>query len=699
VRPLARATRDVNQFATAGHPAWKNASVGQISAPKRHQQGTPSLNPSQSGDHGLPELTLRAILLGGLITLAFTAANVYIGLKVGLTFATSIPAAVISMVVLRLFKSSSIYENNIVQTVASAAGTLAAIIFVLPGLVMIGWWQGFPYWTTTAIVGLGGILGVMFSVPLRRALVVDTELPYPEGVAAAEVLRVGTGSRTGDAESRQGLGVMMVNGVASAAFFALSKTGLLLDEAAAYFRVGAGATGISVSLSMALIGAGHLIGISGGMAIFAGIIIGSWVLLPILTAAMVLPGTAQHVATAIFRSDVRFFGAGVIGVAALWTFATILGPIVAGLRSAIHASAARNVSGHVPPLTERDLPIGIVGGVVAAALVAIALLSWLFVADGPLAGHAPTLIAVTLIYVVVAGLIIASICGYMAGLVGASSSPVSGVGILAVVAAGLMLLAVAGGASQPGQSRAMVAYALFATAIVFGIATISNDNLQDLKTGQLVGATPWKQQVALVFGVVFGALVIPPVLGLLNTAYGFAGAAGAGPKALAAPQAALISALAEGVLGGHLNLRMLGFGAVVGVMVIAMDIGLGRAGRMRLPPLAIGMGIYLPMGVSLALTIGAVSGHFYDRWARRTATPDFARRMGVLMATGLIVGESLFGVLYAGIVAGSGKNEPFALVGEGFATPALIGGAVIFFVVIGLLYRRTVTGIVSTLRI
>jgi len=654
------------------------------------------LNPSRTGDHGLPELTLRAILLGGVITLAFTAANVYIGLKVGLTFATSIPAAVISMVVLRLFKSSSIYENNIVQTVASAAGTLAAIIFVLPGLVMIGWWQGFPYWTTTAIVGLGGILGVMFSVPLRRALVVDTDLPYPEGVAAAEVLRVGTVSRTGDAESRQGLIVMMVNGLAAAVFFAVSKTGLLLDEAAAYFRVGTGATGISLSLSMALIGAGHLIGISGGLAILTGIIVGSWILLPILTAAMALPGTAQHVATAIFRSDVRFFGAGVIGVAAVWTFSSILGPIVAGLRSAIRASAAKNVSGQVLPITERDLPIGVVGSVVVAALVLIALLAWLFVAGGPLAGHAPTLIAATLAYVLVAGLIIASICGYMAGLVGASCSPVSGVGILGVVAAGLMLLAVAGGARQPGQSEAMVAYALFATAIVFGIATISNDNLQDLKTGQLVGATPWRQQVALVFGVIFGALVIPPVLGLLSRAYGFAGAPGAGAKALAAPQAALISALAQGVLAGHLNLRMLGLGAAVGAIAIAIDMGLGRAGRMRLPPLAIGLGIYLPMGLALALTIGAVSGYYYDRWTRRTANPEFAKRMGVLMASGLIVGESLFGVIYAGIVAGSGKNEPFALVGDGFAAPALIGGAVVFFVLLALLYRRTMTGIVSS---
>lgn len=653
------------------------------------------MNQSQSGAHGLAELTLRAVVLGGLITLAFTAANVYIGLKVGLTFATSIPAAVISMVVLRFFQSSSIYENNIVQTVASAAGTLAAIIFVLPGLVMIGWWQGFPYWTTAAITGLGGILGVMFSVPLRRALVVDTDLPYPEGVAAAEVLRVGTGSRSGDAESRQGLGLLLVNGLASAAFFALSKTRLLVDEAAVFFRVGTGATGVSVSLSMALIGAGHLIGISAGLAILTGIILGSWILLPILTASMALPGGAQHVATAIFRSDVRFFGAGVIGVAALWTFATILGPIAAGLRSAINASKARSASNHALPLAERDLPIGIVGTVVAAVLAVIALLLWQQIAGGPLAAHAPVLIAATLVYIVVAGVIIASICGYMAGLVGASASPVSGVGILAVIAAGFMLLAVAGGAQQPGQASAMVAYALFATAIVFGIATISNDNLQDLKTGQLIGATPWRQQVALVFGVIFGALVIPPVLSLLNSAYGFTGSPGAGPNALAAPQATLIAALAQGVLGGHLNLRMLGFGALAGAIVIAIDLALGRARRLRLPPLAVGLGIYLPMGVSLALSIGAVIGHLYDRWTRGAADPAFAKRMGVLMATGLIVGESLFGVLYAGIVAGSGSNEPFAVVGDRFATAALIAGAIIFFALVGLLYRRTMSRVAA----
>jgi putative OPT family oligopeptide transporter len=648
---------------------------------------------SSSDDRRLPELTLRAILLGGLITVAFTAANVYLGLKVGLTFATSIPAAVISMAVLRLFKSSSIFENNIVQTVASAAGTLAAIIFVLPGLVIVGWWHGFPYWMTMAATGLGGILGVMFSVPLRRALVVNSDLPYPEGRAAAEVLLVGDQSREGDRESRQGLIAITVNSIASAAFFALSQTRLAVDEAAVYFRVGASSTGVSSSLSMALVGVGHLVGLSVGMAMFVGILIGWGILVPAVTAT--LPGTesAQQAALAVFHTDLRFFGAGVIGVAALWTFSRILGPIVTGLRSAMAASSARGVHGHVLPLVERDLPIKVVGAVVAVALGLIALLLWQFIAGGVLAGHAPALIAATVLFVLVAGVVIASITGYMAGLIGASNSPVSGVGILGVIAAALVLLAVIGRSTNPEQSSAMIAYALFATGIVFGIATISNDNLQDLKTGQLVGATPWRQQVALVFGVIFGAIVIPPVLGLLNTAYGFAGTPGAGPNALAAPQAALISALAQGMLGGHLNLRMIEYGALAGVLLIAADALLGRAGRMRLPPLAIGLGIYLPMGATLPVVIGSLIGHFYDRWADRRPQPAFARRLGVLTATGMIVGESLFGVLYAGIVVVSGQSAPFALVGDSFAPFALIGGAVVFFTLIGLLYRRTMTAV------
>jgi putative OPT family oligopeptide transporter len=465
----------------------------------------------------------------------------------------------------------------------------------------------------------------------------------------------------------------------------------VVDEAAVYFRVGTGATGIASSLSLALVGVGHLVGISVGMAMLAGIIIGWCIMVPILTGGLAPADSAAHVALAVFRTDIRFFGAGVIGVAALWTFSTILGPIIAGLRSAMAASSARGVEGHVPPLVERDMPIKIVGAVVAAALALIAVLLWRFIAGTALVSHAPVLIAATLAYVLLAGVVIASITGYMAGLIGASNSPVSGVGILGVVAAAFMVMAVVGRATDAGQATAMVAYALFATGIVFGIATIANDNLQDLKTGQLVGATPWRQQVALVFGVIFGALIIPPVLDLLNTAYGFSGTPGSGNSALAAPQAALISALAQGVLGGNLNLRMIEYGAAFGALCIAVDAMLGRAGWLRLPPLAIGLGIYLPMQATLPVVIGALAGHFYDHWADRTARPAFARRMGVLMATGMIVGESLFGVLYAGIVVASGKSSPFALVGDGFATIALIGGGITFLVLIGLLYRRTVT--------
>ena len=635
------------------------------------------------------ELTLRGVVLGGLITLVFTAANVYLGLRVGLTFATSIPAAVISMAVLRWFASSTILENNIVQTIASAAGTLAAIIFVLPGLVMIGWWSGFPYWMTAAATAVGGILGVMFSVPLRRALVVDSTLPYPEGVAAAEVLKCGTaGSAQSDAddENARGLKLIVLSSLAAAFFTLVAKTRILAEEAARFFHVGASSTGIAAGLSPALIGAGHLVGISVGAAMFAGLVIGWWILLPILTYG--LPGSAEEVASTVFRNDVRFFGAGVIGVAAIWTLLSIIGPILRGIGSAMKAARLRGTGAEILPLVERDIPITIVGAVILGSLLPIAILLWLFIAGGPLAPAAVPLILGTLLFVLVAGIVIASVCGYMAGLIGASNSPISGIGILAILAAALLLALGFDGAAE-GEIQSLIAYALFATAIVFGIATISNDNLQDLKTGQLVGATPWRQQLALVYGVIFGSLVIPPVLDLLNSAYGFAGAPGAGPDALPAPQAALISALATGVLGGDLNWRMIFMGAAAGVVIVIVDFLLGRAGKLRLPPLAVGIGIYLPMSVTLPVVIGAVLGKLYDRRAERTADPESAKRMGVLLATGLIVGDSLLNVAFAGVVAGTGDPGAVALVGDNFVNFAVVLGLIVFAVMLAWLYART----------
>ncbi len=404
------------------------------------------------------ELTFRGVVLGGFITLLFTAANVYLGLKVGLTFATSIPAAVISMALLRIAGNSNILENNIVQTIASAAGTLAAIIFVLPGLVMIGWWQGFPYWITAAVCAIGGTLGVMFSVPLRRALVTGSDLPYPEGVAAAEVLRVGFGSADGAAENAKGLRMIVLGSLTSAGFALLAAMKLAAAEVATTFRVGAGASGASTSLSMALIGVGHLVGLSVGIAMAVGMLV-TWAgLVPVLTAMHGASGDIAALVDDTFRNDVRFIGAGTIGVAALWSLLRILGPIIRGIRAAMATADARK-SGQALELTERDLPISIVGGTILALLLPIAGLLWVFAADTAIAdGIAPVILG-TLVYVLVIGVVIASVCGYMAGLIGASNSPVSGVGILAVLGAALLLVLVYGRGGTVEQTQALIAYA------------------------------------------------------------------------------------------------------------------------------------------------------------------------------------------------------------------------------------------------
>ncbi len=638
----------------------------------------------------LRELTLRGIVLGALITVLFTAANVYLGLKVGLTFATSIPAAVISMAILRMFRDANILENNIVQTIASAAGTLAAIIFVLPGLVIVGWWQGFPYWTTAAVCFVGGTLGVMFSVPLRRALVTGSDLPYPEGVAAAEVLRVGSQSAEGAEENKRGLATILAGSLASAGFAILIAMKLAAGEVARNFRLGGGsASGASASLSLALIGVGHLVGLSVGIAMFVGMLI-SWAgLMPILTAA--LPGggamPVDDLVGTVFSTQVRFIGAGTIGIAALWTLLKILGPVLGGIKDSMAASKARG-AGELIDITERDLPVSIVAGTILLSLIPIAVLLYMFAQGGPIAANPVPVILASLAYVLVVGAIVAAVTGYMAGLIGASNSPVSGVGILAVIAAALMLAAFFGRSMGENDTAALVAYALFVTAIVFSVATISNDNLQDLKTGQLVGATPWKQQLALVLGVAFGSLIIPPVLDLLNQAFGFAGAANAGANALPAPQAALISALAKGVLGGDLRWDLIGYGAAIGAVVIGLDELLGKAGKMRLPPLAVGIGIYLPMSITILVPVGAVLGHLWEKRAKLAKNSEFYSRMGILLATGLIVGESLFGVVFAGIVGATGSDAPLAIVGEDFAFAIPIA-LVVFVGIIAWMYKRT----------
>jgi putative OPT family oligopeptide transporter len=646
------------------------------------------------------ELTFRGILLGGLITLVFTAANVYLGLKVGLTFASSIPAAVISMAVLRtLFRNSTIYENNIVQTLASAAGTLSSIIFVLPGLVMIGWWSNFPFWASAGVCIVGGVLGVMYTIPLRRALVTTSDLPYPEGVAAAEVLKVGAGSQDAHAaadaaaHSRAGLLAVVGGSIASAVFAIVVSSKLFIDELDEFVRAGGAATGIGVGLSFALLGAGHLVGISVGVAMLFGLVISWGIATPLLTALHPAAGSAADVATNVWAHQVRFIGAGAIGIASIWTLGRLAQPVWNGLMSSL-ATSRRIAAGEgaLLPRTERDIPINIVALISLTCLVPLAVLLYAFLAGGVLASMAPLLIIAAIVYVVIAGFLVAAVCGYMAGLIGSSNSPVSGLAILTVLGAALVLAAIGSG-SGAALKPALIAYALFVTAVVLCVATIANDNLQDLKTGQLVDATPWRQQVALIIGVVFGAIVIPPVLDLLHHGYGFPGEphpiAPPGAEVLAAPQATLISSLASGVIGGSLRWDLLGIGVLVGLAIIAIDETMRRRGWIRLPPLAVGIGIYLPAGVTSMVVVGAICGYYYNRWAKTTRNPVNATQLGVLLASGLIVGESLWGVVNSGLIVATSKAAPLKppFIGDNFLVPSQILGTVAFAVVTWWLYR------------
>lgn len=623
------------------------------------------------------ELTIRGLILGALITIVFTTANVYLGLKVGLTFASSIPAAVISMAMLSAVKDSTILENNIVQTVASAAGTLSAIIFVLPGLVIVGWWTRFPFWESFFICLSGGVLGVVFTIPLRRALVTNSDLPYPEGVAAAEVLRVGSGTRgeTKDetGEAREGLVAVVLGSVTSAGLAILSGTQVIAGGLAGFVRIGATAsTGYDIAWSLALLGAGQLVGLSVGVAMLVGQVISWLIAVPILTAmqpATVGATLAAHT-TAIWRTQVRFIGAGTIAVAAIYTLMTLAKPVLGGLVSTLAASRAESTADD----RDRDLAPVWIFALTAACLVIAGWLAFTFAKSTVLAPSALKLTLIAVPFVLIVGFVIAGICGYMAGLIGASNSPISGIGILSiVVSASLFALAVA----PTGETRhALVAFALFVTAIVFACATISNDNLQDLKTGQLVGASPMRQQIALIVGVAAGASVIPFVLNLLAKAYGFAGAPNVNVVAahpLPAPQATLISALAQGVIGGSLEWKMLIIGALVGVGLVLLDEALRVMKKLRIPPLAVGIGIYLPMSATFAVIIGALLSHWYERRSSSMPNPDRSRRLATLVASGLIVGESVWGVINAGLIVSFSKEAPIALVPDTFALAPWLG--------------------------
>jgi putative OPT family oligopeptide transporter len=646
------------------------------------------------------ELTLRGLILGVLITLLLTAANVYMGLRVALTFASSIPAAVMSMAFLRMFKNSTIWENNIVQTVASAAGTLSSVIFVLPGLIMVGWWSHFNFLDSFLICVVGGVLGVMYTIPLRRALVTNSDLPYPEGVAAAEVLKVGSGTDHGAAAEgtavetgSAGLKTMVAGSAVSAIFPLGIGAKFFSDSFNRFWKISPVAgTGVGGSYSLALIGAGHLMGPIVGLSMLVGIIIAWGGFVPYFMTQHPVPGDLAAAATAVFKSKVKLIGAGTIAVSSIWTLGKLVMPIWRGLMSAAAASSESSKGG-VLPRTERDMPIAIVGLISLVCIVPIAWMLYAFLhlpRSAPLLPLLTPLIVAGVVYIAIVGLAVSAVCGYMAGLIGSSNSPVSGLAILAVLGATLMLNAIAG--AVVGSSNALVAFSLFVTAILLTVATIANNNLQDLKTGQLVDATPWKQQVALLVGVVAGALVIPPVCDLLFSTYGIDGVNSHPLKPgapLVAPQANLISTIARGVITGDLDWGMLGVGGIVGVVLVIIDETLRKMskGKAGMPPLGAALAMYLPTAVTMPVVIGSFIGWAYDKSVEKKPWGEGAKQLGVLLASGFIVGESLIYVLIAGVTAATGNPEPFAQFGtDPTGGNAEMVGAGAFAIVIVVLY-------------
>jgi putative OPT family oligopeptide transporter len=603
----------------------------------------------------VPQLSPRAVILSVVLTMLLAAANAYLGLFAGLTVATAIPAAVVSMGVLRVLGRSGILENNIVATGASAGASVAAgTVFTLPALVVLGHWQHFPYLWVLTIVGLGGVLGVLFSVPLRRTLILEQNLKFPEGLAAAEVLKAG-------ADPGRGVRLLARAG-AVAALIKLVVSGLRLvpETWAVAARLGNAPVVTSLQLSPALIAVGYIVGANIGCVMIAGGLIAWWVLIPIF--AVMLPASDAGLAAQLaglspadaagllWSTRIRYVGVGAMLTGGLWSLWTLRGSLLSGVSSGLRA--ARTSRREVID-TERDLPMQLVlGGIVLFVLPLFALYVTVVGSIGVAAAMA--------LIMVVAGFVFSSVSGYMAGLVGSSNNPVSGITISTILFASLVLLFFLGHGSAVGPVAAILIGAVTCTA-----AAVAGDNLQDLKAGQLVGATPWRQQVMLVIGALVSAAVMAPVLNLLLEAYGIGTPAHPGAHPLQAPQAHLMAAVAHGIFEGGLPWDMVGLGATIGALVIALDQSLARRGAAcRAPVLAVAVGIYLPLEYTSPIFVGGMLAALADRWliARHGRAPlERLRQTGLLLAAGLIAGEALVGVLIAIPIVAAGDADVLAL--------------------------------------
>ncbi len=606
-----------------------------------------------------PQLTFRAVALAIVLAMVLAAANTYLGLFAGMTIASAIPAAVVSMAVLGALGGAGILENNIVQTGASAGSSIASgVIFTIPALVILGYWQDFQYAWVLAIAGLGGILGVLFSVPLRRALIVEQKLAFPEGQAAAEVLKAGENP----AQGIRILGVAALGG-ALAKLAAGSGLRLIPDTAASAGFFGKYLAYFGTNLSPALLGVGYIVGLNIGIVVLAGAMI-SWNIAIPFYVANVLPGnaelmqataglTAEDIANTVWSKQIRYLGVGAMLVGGIWALVSLRHSLLSGIRSGL-AAARASAAGAVIVHTEQDLPMKWV--LVGIVLFTLPLLALYQVIVGTLAVSLPMTIIM-----IVAGFLFCSVSAYMAGLVGSSNNPVSGITIATILFSAVMLLLMMGPDSEIGPVAAVMI-----GAVVCCAACIAGDNLQDLKCGYIVGATPWRQQVMLAIGAVSSALVMAPVLNLLADAYGIGIATEAKPNPLAAPQATLMAAVSKGMFGGELPWDMIAIGALIGIAIITLDeILKARGASFRTPVLAVAVGIYLPLELMTPIFLGGLLHHLVDRHLKRRGADAAAlerhHRKGLLFAAGMITGEALMGIAIAIPIVSSGSAEVLAL--------------------------------------
>ncbi len=640
--------------------------------------------PYISAATSLPEITARALILGVILSVTLAGANAYLGLFAGMTVSASIPAAVISMAILRMFRNANILENNIVQTAASAGESLAAgVIFTIPAMIILNAWTEFNYIDTTIIAGLGGIIGVMFTIPLRRALIVENPLKFPEGVATAEVLKVGD---VGGA----GIKYLAAAGVIGA-LFKLGETGFRLwaavFEKARY--VGGGIAYFGTNLSPALVGVGFIVGLNIATLIFLGGAINWFVAIPIVASVMGVPPdtAAVDAANQLWSTQTRYLGVGAMVVGGVWTLIKVRGSILGGIRSGLDAyRRSKQTGGDAVARTERDAPMQWIGTAIALSAIPLFFVFWQVTGRAGVA-------AIMAVIMLVAGFLFSAVAGYMAGLVGSSNNPISGVTIATILTSALLLVVFMGTGSAAGPAAAILIGAVVACA-----AAIAGDNLQDLKAGRIVGATPFKQQIMQSVGVVAAAFVMAPVLTLLLQAYGIGAPTAAHPNPLSAPQATLMAAVAGGVFGGGLPWTMIVIGMAVAVAVILLDVTLERRGSdFRTPVLAVAVGIYLPLELSVAIFIGGLIAWAASRVYRRgrarlgtdpgvTAAQTTGEQHGLLFAAGLITGEALLGILLAIPIVVRGRADALAFWGTHEGT---MPGVVLLALVIYFLYRVT----------